>query len=76
MKKSKNLRKLIKAAKMEKPHAQYKLGTILLDGGLFPEDRERALALIGAAADAGYAPAREWLEDYSFDDDANVQAHS
>ena len=32
--------------------------------------------MVKKAADAGYAPALAWLEDYHFDDDANVQAHS
>jgi hypothetical protein len=61
---------LIKAAKMGKPYAMYQL------------DRERprgineAAVRIADAAEAGYVPATEWIKDYSFDDNACVQAET
>jgi TPR repeat protein len=38
------------------------------------EDLGEAIFWMGLAADAGYEPARDWLEDMAFDDNASVQA--
>ena len=40
------------------------------------QNMEKAARWIFAAAEAGYAPAMEWTRDYSFDDNAMVQAES
>ena len=74
MGKTKKMRKLIKAAKMGKPYAMYQLGICYQLGRERPQDMNKAAAWIADAAEAGYAPAIEWMKDYYFDDDACVQA--
>lgn len=76
MKKSRKMRKLIKSAKMGKPCALYRLGICFELGKECARDMELAAALIGEAAEAGYAPAVEWMKDYFFDDSAAVQAQA
>ena len=74
--KPKKLRKLIKAAKMGKPYALYRLGICFETGRMVKADINTAALLISFAAKAGYTPAVEWINDYSFDDSAIVQAES
>ena len=74
MSKSKKLRTLIKQAKMGKPYAMYQLGICYQLGRECRQDMNEAAAWIACAAEAGYAPAIEWMKDYYFDDDACVQA--
>lgn len=74
MGKTKKMRKLIKAAKMGKPYAMYQLGICYQLGRERPQNMNEAAAWIADAAEAGYAPAIEWMKDYYFDDDACVQA--
>ncbi|WP_418817613.1 hypothetical protein [Pseudoruminococcus massiliensis] len=76
MRKPKKLRKLIKAAKMGKPCAMYRLGICFETGTMTEKDLTKAADWISAAAEAGYAPALDWIKDYSFDDDALIQAES
>lgn len=76
MSKSKKMRKLIKAAKMGKPYAMYQLGICYQLGRERVQDMNEAAAWINRAAEAGYAPAIEWMKDYSFDDNAAVQAQA
>ena len=76
MGKTKKMRKLIKAAKMGKPYAKYQLGVCYQLGRERPQDMNKAAAWIADAAEAGYAPAIEWMKDYSFDDNASVQAEA
>jgi len=76
MGKPKKLRIICKQAKMGKPHQMYALALRYYEGVGVEEDMEMALYWMNAAADAGYAPALVWLEDYYFDDDATVQAYS
>ena len=76
MRKSKKLRAIIKQAKMGKPYAMYKLGIRYELGREMPQDINKAAEWISAAADEGYAPAVEWINDYGFDDDAYVQSNS
>ena len=76
MNKSKKMRRLIKAAKMGKPYAMYQLGICYQIGRERPQDLSEAAALIADAAEAGYAPAIEWIKDYTFDDNASVQAEA
>ncbi len=76
MSKTKKMRKLIKAAKMGKPYAMYQLGICYQLGRERPQDINEAAAWIAGAAEAGYAPAIEWMKDYSFDDNASVQAEA
>lgn len=74
MRKSKKMRKLFKAAKMGKSYAMYQLGICYQLGRERVQDMNEAATWIGAAAEAGYAPAMEWMKDYRFDDNATVQA--
>ncbi len=76
MGKPKKLRKLMKAVKMGKPKALYQFGICLETGHMTEKNMSAAAACISAAADAGYAPAIEWIKDYSFDDSALVQSES
>ncbi len=76
MSKSKKMRKLIKAAKMGKPYAMYQLGICYQLGRERVQDMNEAATWINRAAEAGYAPAIEWMKDYSFDDNAAVQAQA
>ena len=74
MRKSKKLRTLIKQAKMGKPCAMYQLGICYQLGRGRTQNLNEAAVWISCAAEAGYAPAIEWMKDYYFDDDACVQA--
>ena len=74
MRKTKKLRSLIKQAKMGKPYAMYELGIRYQLGRGRTQDLNEAANWISCAAQAGYAPAIEWMKDYYFDDDACVQA--
>ena len=76
MGKTKKMRKLIKAAKMGKPYAMYQLGICYQLGRERPQNMNEAAAWIADAAEAGYAPAIEWMKDYFFDDNADVQSVS
>ena len=76
MGKPKKLRKLIKAAKMGNLCAMYRLGICFETGNMTEKDLTKAAEWISAAAEAGYTPAVEWINDYSFDDSAIVQAES
>lgn len=76
MSKSKKMRRLIKAAKMGKPYAMYQLGICYQLGRECRQDMNEASAWITDAAEAGYASAIEWIKDYTFDDNASVQAEA
>ena len=76
MSKTKKMRKLMKAAKMGKPYAMYRLGICYQLGCERPQDINEAAEWIADAAESGYAPAIEWMKDYSFDDNACTQAYS
>lgn len=76
MGKPKKLRKLIKAAKMGKPYAMYRIGLEYTLGKQISTDMCKAAEWIDAAAELGYELAVEWMKDYKFDDDACVQANS
>ena len=76
MSKSKKMRKLCKAAKMGKPYAMYQLGICYQLGRECVQDMNKAAAWINCAAEEGYAPAIQWINDYSFDDDSAVQAQA
>ena len=76
MSKSKKMRKLCKSAKMGKPYAMYMLGIRYQLGRECGQNMNEAAKWIGNAAEAGYAPAIEWMKDYSFDDNAAVQAQA
>lgn len=54
----------------------YRLGICFETGNMTEKDLTKAAEWISAAAEAGYAPALEWIKDYSFDDNALIQAES
>ena len=76
MGKPKKLRRLTEAANMGKPYAMYRLGICFQTGTMTEQNKEKSARWIFAAAEAAYAPAMEWMRDYSFDDNAMVQAES
>ena len=76
MSKSKKLRTLIKQAKMGKPYAMYQLGICYQLGRERVQDMNKAAFWIACAAEACYAPATQWMKDYYFDDNADVQSVS
>ena len=76
MAKTKKMRKLIKAAKMGKPYAMYQLGICYQLGRERKQDLSEAATWIADAAEAGYAPAIAWIKDYTFEDNASVQAEA
>lgn len=76
MGKPKKVRIVVKQAKMGKPHQMYVLALRYDEGRGVEQNSEKALYWMNLAADAGYQRALHWLEEYHFDDDANVQAYS
>lgn len=76
MGKPKKLRRLIKAAKMGKPFAMYQLGLCYECGRYVQKDLTAAAQWISCAAEEGYAPAATWMDDYKFDDNADIQANA
>ena len=58
------------------PYAMYRLGICFQTGTMTEQNKEKSARWIFAAAEAAYAPAMEWMRDYSFDDNAMVQAES
>ena len=70
----KKLRVLRKQTRMGKPYAMYQLGLRYQMGWKVEEDLMEAIYWMGLAADAGYEPAKDWMEDMAFDDNASVQA--
>ncbi len=76
MKITKKFKQIKKAAQMGKPHAMYQLGLHYETGKYVTQNQMTAAWWISMAAEEGYAPAKEWMQDYLFDDDANVQANA
>ncbi len=74
MGKPKKFRKILKAAKMGKLHAIYRMGLCYESGRYVEQDLQMAATWMDIAAQHGYGPAQSWLEDYGFDDDPAVQA--
>ena len=64
MRKNKQIRKLFKDAKREKPYALYQVGLIYAEGKLCEQDMQLASQYIRLAAILGYKPAYEWISDY------------
>lgn len=76
MAKTKKVRRLIKSAGRENVRAMYELGLLYELGRGVRQDMAEAVYWIDEAASLGFAPAIEWMRDYSFDDDAQTQAYS
>lgn len=76
MSKSKKVRKLIKSAKTGRPHAMYKLGIAYQTGKIFSQNINESVGWMAEAAKFGYEPAIEWIKDYCFDDNADIQAQA
>ncbi|MCR5349109.1 MAG: SEL1-like repeat protein [Bacilli bacterium] len=76
MAKSKKARTLSKQAHRGIPEAQYALGLCYYEGKGVAKDERKGVEWIREAALQGYKPAKDWMEDYAFDDDPGVQAES
>ena len=76
MRKNKQIRKLFKDAKRDKPYALYQVGLLYAEGKRCEQNLPLAAEYMRLAALYGYGPAYEWISDYLFDDDAGVQADS
>ena len=68
--------KLLKEAENGNANAMYLVGIEYELGKVVELDLQEAAAWMNAAAELGHEEAKAWLDDYYFDDDANVQARS
>ena len=67
---------LLKKAENGDSNAMYLIGLSYEAGDGVEADINEAVAWMKGADELGNKDARAWLEDYYFDDDANVQAQS
>lgn len=67
---------LLKKAEKGDANAMYLVGLAYEAGDSIEADMEEAVAWMKGADELGNKDAHAWLEDYYFDDDAAVQAHS
>lgn len=67
---------LLKNAENGNANAMYLVGLAYEAGDGVEADINEAIQWMKGADELGNKDARAWLEDYYFDDDAGVQAHS
>ena len=67
---------LLKEAENGNAEAMYLVAIEYQLGKVVEQDLQEAAAWMTEAAELGNEDAKAWLEDYYFDDDANVQANS
>ena len=67
---------LLKEAENGNAEAMYLVAIEYQLGNVVEQDLQEAVAWMTEAAELGNEDAKAWLEDYYFDDDANVQANS
>lgn len=67
---------LLKEAENGNAEAMYLVAIEYQLGNVVEQDLQEAAAWMTEAAELGNEDAKAWLEDYYFDDDANVQANS
>lgn len=67
---------LLKNAENGNANAMYLVGLAYEAGDGVEADINEAIQWMKGADELGNKEARAWLEDYYFDDDAGVQAHS
>ena len=72
----KEFKKLLQEAKNGNAHAMYLVALEYELGIVVEKDMEEAIDWMNESADLGDKDAKAWLDDYYFDDDAGVQAHS
>ena len=72
----KDFERLLKEAESGNAEAMYLVGLEYEAGEVVTADGEKAIEWMNKAADLGNKDAHKWLEEYYFDDDAGVQAHS
>lgn len=72
----KEFERLLKEAEGGNAEAMYLVGLEYEAGEVVTADGEKAIEWMNQAADLGHKDAHKWLEEYYFDDDAGVQAHS
>ena len=65
-----------KMTREEKAADLYRRGLALYDGDGVEKDEQEGAYLISEAAELGNKDAQDWIDDYTFDDDAGVQSHS
>lgn len=54
----------------------YRRGLALFEGNGVEKDEQEGAYLIAEAAKLGHEEAQDWIDDYTFDDDACVQGES
>ena len=54
----------------------YRRGLALFEGNGVEKDEQEGAYLISLAAEKGHAEAKDWIDDYTFDDNAGVQGVS
>ena len=72
----KEFEKLLKEAESGNANAMYLVAIEYQLGKIVEQDLQEAAAWMSDAAELGHEEAKAWLDDYYFDDDAKVQAHS
>ena len=72
----KEFKNLLAKAESGDAEAMYLVGLEYEAGEVVTADGEKAIEWMNKAADLGNKDAHKWLEEYYFDDDAGVQAHS
>ena len=68
--------KLLKKAENGDDRAMYLVGLAYETGDGVEANIEEAVAWMKGAYELGNKDAKAWLEDYYFDDDPGIQAHS
>ena len=58
------------------PETLYREGLALFEGNGVEKDEQEGAYLISLAAQKGHPEAKDWIDDYTFDDDALVQGES
>ena len=72
----KEFKNLLAKAEGGNVEAMYLVGLEYEAGEVVTADGEKAIEWMNKAADLENKDAHKWLEEYYFDDDAGVQAHS
>ena len=60
----------------KKAEELFRKGLALFEGDGVEKDEQEGAALIAEAAKLGHKEAQDWVDDYTFDDDAFVQGEA
>lgn len=66
----------VRVTKAEKAAALYRKGLALYEGDGVKKDEFRGAQMIAEAAELGDPEAKDWIDDYGFDDNAQVQGEA